>query len=1075
MPYLSSLQSGINFLKCEYNSSNPSIVDMRNFSFRINKTFGNIVERSTFIIAIAATVLFCTGCTSRALVNHEYKYRIMDRQTKNVHKKTERFIRHGISAKYSFPINEKTFIEQVSVDRKKRQIDVYFSKHFSYIPLRPENVATIYTDFRNNLTWPYSKYNLTLYSLGEPIDNLVPNMYLTGQNRDQRRLPKKTTLIPAPVTNLSRKYSPEDGLLNHSVALWPSHGWYYDNIEKHWSWQRPRLFQTVEDIYPMSFTLNYLIPMLENAGANVFTPRERDIQVNEVIIDNDSRDADIHYREITFTDSISWRTSTDTAFAVGNPPYSGNQTPFRLGTHRIIMSDTLETARAEWLPEIPESGLYSVQITYQSSDSSANDVNYSVYHAGGQTDFKINQQIGGGTWIYLGKFQFEAGIHPESGRVVLSNKSDQPGKIISADAVKFGGGMGNVARGGQISRRPRYLEAARYYLQYAGIHDTLVYNLQADTMDYTDDYQSRGEWVNYLRGAPYGPNRNRMAAGLGIPIDVSLAFHTDAGITFDKSTIGTLAIYSYEDIDSNLVFPDSASRLVNRDLADIMQTQIVEDIRYKYDPNWTRRALMNAEYSEAYRPNVPSVLIELLSHQNYRDMQLGNDPNFKFDASRAMYKAILKFIAVQYNRDYCVQPLPVTHFQTGFNDSSGVRLTWKPSLDPLEPTAQPQGYIIYSRKGNGAFDNGYSVTSPETQIENLTVGIIYSFKITAYNSGGESFPSEILSICRQPNDSLSPILIVNGFDRISAPATIETESMTGFSYMDQGVADKYDISYTGAQYDFDPLSPFISNIHPGHGASWADYETRIIPGNSFDFPFNHGAAIKDAGRSFISISDEVFADNDFVLHDYTIIDFILGEERETDWFSEEPNQKVLNNYKTFPPPIQQRLIDYLHNGGSLFVSGAYVGTDLLQDKQSDNPDHQFARDTLKFDWLRDQAVRTGDVFSSDSLFAPLEFDFTFNTRYDPKIYTAESTDALLPIADQSATILRYDENHYGAAIGYKDDYGLVIFGFPFETITTNSDRNAVMAKVIEYLEGDFSTVKPQEEEILDADIDVVPE
>ena len=31
----------------------------------------------------------------------------------------------------------------------------------------------------------------------------------------------------------------------------------------------------------------YLLPMLENAGANVFTPRERDTQKQEVIVDND--------------------------------------------------------------------------------------------------------------------------------------------------------------------------------------------------------------------------------------------------------------------------------------------------------------------------------------------------------------------------------------------------------------------------------------------------------------------------------------------------------------------------------------------------------------------------------------------------------------------------------------------------------------------------------------------------------------------------------------------------------------------------------------------------------------------
>ncbi len=71
--------------------------------------------------------------------------------------------------------------------------------------------------------------------------------------------------------------------------MWPSHGWYYNNKMERWEWQRPRLFQTVEDLLPMSFTIPYIIPMLENAGANVFTPRERDTQTNEVIVDNDNQ------------------------------------------------------------------------------------------------------------------------------------------------------------------------------------------------------------------------------------------------------------------------------------------------------------------------------------------------------------------------------------------------------------------------------------------------------------------------------------------------------------------------------------------------------------------------------------------------------------------------------------------------------------------------------------------------------------------------------------------------------------------------------------------------------------------
>ncbi len=81
------------------------------------------------------------------------------------------------------------------------------------------------------------------------------------------------------------------------------------------------------------------------------------------------------------------------------------------------------------------------------------------------------------------------GSRPESGRVELSNVSSDPGKIISADVVRFGGGMGSVERGGMTSGRPRFTEGARYYMQFAGMPDALVYNVTEDLNDYVDDYR----------------------------------------------------------------------------------------------------------------------------------------------------------------------------------------------------------------------------------------------------------------------------------------------------------------------------------------------------------------------------------------------------------------------------------------------------------------------------------------------------------------------------------------------------------------------------------------------------------
>ena len=91
----------------------------------------------------------------------------------------------------------------------------------------------------------------------------------------------------------------------------------------------------------------------------------------------------------------------------------------------------------------------------------------------------------------------------------------------------------------EISGYPRFTEAARYWMQWAGIPDTIYSDSQGKN-DYTDDYRSRGKWVNYLCG---GSSLNPKEKGLNIPIDLAFAFHSDAGTTPNDSIVGTLGIF----------------------------------------------------------------------------------------------------------------------------------------------------------------------------------------------------------------------------------------------------------------------------------------------------------------------------------------------------------------------------------------------------------------------------------------------------------------------------------------------------------------------------------------------------
>ncbi len=949
--------------------------------------------------------------------------------------------------KMPFYVARGTSVESVAINEMAKKVIIKTNKYFAQNYMREDKVRGIKEAIKEILGAQFSQYDVDILISGLPIEEYIPNFYRTDKKDfDKSRLAKKDLKRPLPVVrNESKPFEITNGLNEKNIALWHSHGWYFNHQQNRWMWQRARLFQCIEDLGPMAYAVPYIIPMLENAGANVFVPRERDVNPNEIVIDNDMNDAGYIEK------GEGWSKGDGTGFLKGELPYPGNYNPFKHGTHKVITSAEVANAEVDFIPEIPEEGKYAVYIGYNATDNNINDAHYTVFHKGGKTDFRVNQQIGGNTWIYLGHFDFEKGKNPEIGKVVLSNDSNEPGKVVSADVVRFGGGMGVIERNGKVSNRPKYVEGARYYLQYAGMPDTLVYNLNDNKSDYKDDYQSRGEWVDYLIGAPFGPTGNRNAKGLGIPVDLSFAFHTDAGITRNDTVIGSLGIYSTYDMDSSVVFPDGVSRIASRDLTDIMLTEITGAIKAKFDPEWIRRDIWDKMYSEASRPTVPSTLLELLSHQNFIDCMFNLDPRFRFDVSRAIYKSMLKFLSVQYGYDYVVQPLPVDHFKTELNNANGeIALSWTPVADSLEPTAVAKKYVVYTRINDGGFDNGVLVNTNSFVKTDVESGKTYSFKVTAVNEGGESFPSEVLSVCWMNNEK-APVLIVNGFDRICGPASVRTDKFAGvLDFVDAGVPDKYDLHYTGHQYDFNPKSPWTTDDTPGHGASYADYETKVIAGNTFDYPYLHGEAIKANGFSFVSCSDEAVEDKAVDLTQYKMVDYLLGEEKATPWQKAITNEKNGLCFKTFSDNMKTAISDYLTTGGKILVSGSYIATDLFHNVGSTKEDKKFAEEILKYTFQSDHAVRNGNVISENN-FMTTSSKVDFNTELNGKLYAVEAPDAINPI-NGSEVLLRYSENSFNAAIGYKGEYGVVAVAFPIETVIGKENKAELMKAVLKYLE-----------------------
>ena len=772
-------------------------------------------------------------------------------------------------------------ITSASVAIKGTALQLFADMNCSYIPFRENNVAEIYQGISALLPAELTKYRLQLHTNKHCIEELIPQALRS--KRDKKALVFSQEVKKPLVTKVSRPYTPTNGLQNRHIALWQSHGFYYEPQLDRWEWQRARCLQPVAGLYTQSFVLPYLVPMLENAGANVLIPRERDCQTAEIIIDNDGC---LNTRSI-YTEKVTdkpWMQGVGKGFAHLRPLYTDFENPFKEGTFRTI--ETIKKGKesvAEWIPEIPRDGQYAVYVSYHTVPNSSDDALYTVHHKGGASRFKVNQQMGGGTWIYLGTFGFDAG-QDNAYKVTLSNRSAKAGQTVTADAINIGGGMGNIARriseeGAtdnlkssdktanssdetkqtktthqspytaiyQESGYPRFCEAARYWMQWAGIPDS-VYSESQGKNDYTDDYKSRAIWVNYLAG---GSAANPTERGLNIPVDMAFAFHSDAGTTLNDSIIGTLGIYQTDSYKG--VFANGASRYLSHDLTDLIQSNIVRDIRTLYEPQWTRRGKWDQSYYEARVPQVPTMLLELLSHQNFADMRYGLDPRFRFTVSRAIYKGMLQFLCSQYRTNYIVQPLPVDHMALRMISENEIELTWQAVADPLEPTANAEKYIVYTRTGNGDFDNGV-VVDKNSYRTTLPAGVVCSYKVTALNKGGESFPSEILS-AGQACNSKGTVLVVNGFDRISAPADFVAAPpadtlLAGFlDELDHGVPYIKDISYIGKMKEYRRSIPWMDDDASGFGDSYSNYETQVIDGTPPAPPAPPGPPIKPARYS----------------------------------------------------------------------------------------------------------------------------------------------------------------------------------------------------------------------------------
>ena len=157
------------------------------------------------------------------------------------------------------------------------------------------------------------------------------------------------------------------------------------------------------------------------------------------------------------------------------------------------------------------------------------------------------------------------------------------------------------------------------------------------------------------------------------------------------------------------------------------------------------------------------------------------------------------------------------------------------------------------------------------------------------------------------------------------------------------------------------------------------------------------------------------------------------------------------------PKGQQKIVrDYLAGGGRLFVSGAYVATDLQVSPLADAEDRAFLKDVLRTRWLSACGSRTNIVEPSatDGPFKGMAVSGSAGASAR-MASTASSRPGRSRVCRKSEpAVLRYSDGKAGAAIAATSGAGrIVVLAFPFECVVNAAARTEMLRRVAKYLAG----------------------
>ena len=551
------------------------------------------------------------------------------------------------------------------------------------------------------------------------------------------------THLPAPTTNNRLSVASSDaaaqqaagGLSGKSVYVSAGHGWYF-HPDLGWHTQRGVNNGIIEDHNNAEAVNQYLIAYLRQAGADVFPARDPAMIDAERVIDN----AD-NVGGAGFAEAGEWFTSALAGYRGGSYRYA------------VSVAAITPTAVATWSAPVMVSGWYPVYAWYVPAANRVPQARYHILHAGGASEVTISQQTHGYTWRYLGTYYFRAG---EVAQVVVSNASSVAGMAVIADAIRLGGGVGDIVRGPGPSLKPRWEEAARYWTMLLGapasVYDSREGEMWCDTLapDACDDITARPRYADW--------------ENIGTGDDaVFVSWHSNAS---SGNARGTVSFVYNNDPDPPY---NQWARLPGAlELQSAVHGRVIEAIRNGWDSSWHDFGQWQANLGEVRETrSAPAMLIEMAFHDNITDAAQLREPRFAQLLARAVYQGIVAYYAQKDGVTPRYLPEPPEQLAVRNMGGGALAVSWQaPATFALgTPTDPAQRYRIYTSSDGFAWDNGREVTGLSAVLGGYSNGQVVYVRVTAINDGGESFPTPALAARVGPAPR---VLVVHGFDSLDA-------------------------------------------------------------------------------------------------------------------------------------------------------------------------------------------------------------------------------------------------------------------------------------------------------------------